>query len=270
MLAWPRALCDWEPASGLPTLVNRSQRCFHTAPPGDPGRMADEQRTGANLGSHCGEFSSAASGASLHRRSHTLSLSHYFLCCRDFTSWPQPTASSSLPPMQTRAAAKRAPWPQLPTPLWERIAGLLPTVGDVAALRQAWRGAAQLDDARMRAFAASALQSELADCVWVTRNTVKVTAIEGVAEMEAEVEAMGVAADDPEVAFLEWVTAWMEGAMEAAHEERSVRCLPERPLWPKRWGYDAGVRRWAGGGGPRPCGRDMELHSGSSLSPAGM
>lgn len=71
----------------------------------------------------------------------------------------QRTSTRSAP----QRAAAAAPWADLPLALWEQIAARLP-IRDVMSLRQAWRGAAQLAGARVRAEAFDRLQG-LDDCV---------------------------------------------------------------------------------------------------------
>lgn len=145
--------------------------------------------------------------------------------------------------MLTRAAAQRAPWPQLPAPLWEQIAGLLP-IGDVMALRQAWCDAGHLSDARVRSAAAAWLLTELSACVRQTARAAWATARDGVAETEEALDAMDVAATNPEVDLVGHLTSWLCGAMVGAHGGRSVRYLPERPLWPIPYGhtFNSGMR----------------------------
>ena len=124
--------------------------------------------------------------------------------------------------MRTRAAARRAPWPELPAPLWEAICGLLPA-SDVLALRQAWRGAARLGDMRVRAAVVAQLTAELDDCVLMIRGAAVGTQQDALPGMEQQFGYAYV-----EIDFL---SGFLEGAMGAAlGNHRATRCLMRRPL----------------------------------------
>ena len=111
----------------------------------------------------------------------------------------------------------------LPTPLWEEIAGQL-TLKDVMALRQAWRGATHLAGERVRAAAMEELIEELSDNVLLTRGAARSALIDGIPDMQ----------EDGDIDDLTWLADWLTGAMEGVWEgnSRNASCLRQQPLCP--------------------------------------
>lgn len=83
------------------------------------------------------------------------------------------------------AASSLAAWADLPLPLWEAIAALLPTA-DLQSLRQAWRGASRLAHVRLCEEACAALEDELSGCVTGAVASVFMTATEGMVAMAVD------------------------------------------------------------------------------------
>ena len=113
--------------------------------------------------------------------------------------------------------ARSAPWAGLPLPLWDCIAGLLP-LPNLMALRQGWRGAVRLGDARVRAAAAAALKEGFGSHVLLTRGCAMATAMDGVQQM--------LGAPDG-VVSLPWLGGWLAGAMQGAWLGNSATALGE-------------------------------------------
>ena len=125
--------------------------------------------------------------------------------------------------MQARAAARHggaapaAAWADLPLAVWEGVASQLPT-GNVMSLRQAWRGAGRLADARVRQEALAQLKDELGLCV-----------------AQAIVAARGTATCGVDVLHegglgLECLPGFFCGAMEAFCVSRSGRHVSQTML----------------------------------------